>query len=62
MNTLQLLALVGAFLLNLAVAEPAFSGNFLILDLIVDSPYQADATNTTQSSVECKKIFSVESA
>ena len=62
MNTLHLLALIGAFLLNLAVAEPAFSGNFIISDLVVDSPYQADSTNSTQSSVECKKIFSVESA
>jgi hypothetical protein len=32
----------------------AFSGNFEISNLYVDSPYQANATSTANSTVSCK--------
>ena len=50
--------LLASFLASITMSKiliaSAFSGNFEISDLWVDSPFQVDATSTANSTVTCK--------
>lgn len=50
---LQLLALAGSSLAAAVSSASNFSGNFVICNLIVDSPFQANPKSTAQSSIKC---------
>ncbi len=52
-----LIAMVGTLLTTIAVSRPTFSGNFLISNLIVNAPWQADPSSDAQSYVCCKQSF-----
>lgn len=54
MRTTSLAVAVLAGSLSVVSARPAFSGNFVLSNVVVYSPFQANSSTTSNSSIACK--------